>query len=166
MTRSHTTWMIGLAATVVAVAVVASAPAASGEVTATQLKSSFKKATGQKLVVDKLRSSTGRYTAFNLGVPTFTKRARYGNFTIFLVGGDVPANVDSLLSNARTGQVEPPAAGGIHWEHGASLGGGLVWTAKRLYGSNVVLWWTTSQDVKKTDRTYATLHKALKGIVG
>jgi hypothetical protein len=155
-----------LATTLVAVATVASAQAAPGNVTAAQLKAGFKKATGQKLVVDSVRSSAGSYTAFNLGTPTFTRLARYGNFTIFLVSGDVATNVDGLLTDQRTGQLEPPASGGIHWEHGASLGGGLTWTAKHLYGSNVVLWWTTSQDVKKTDRTYATLHKALKGIVG
>jgi hypothetical protein len=166
MTRSHARWSIGFAATLVAVMAVASAQAAPSTVTAAQLKSGFKKATGQKLLVDKVRSSTGRYTAFNLGVPTFTKQARYGSFTIFVVAGDVPANVDNLLTNARTGELEPPAAGGIHWEHGAaSLGGGLAWTAKQLYGANVVLWWTTRDDVQKTDRTYATLQRALKGIV-
>jgi hypothetical protein len=158
--------MAALAATVAAVAAAGSAQAAGGDVTAAQLRAGFKKATGQKLVVDSVRSSAGRYTAFNLGTPTFTRLARYGNFTIFVVSGDIAANVNGLLTDQRTGQLEPPAAGGIHWEHGASLGGGLTWTAKHVYGSNVVLWWTTSQDVKKTDRTYAKLHTALRGIVG
>jgi hypothetical protein len=158
--------MVGLFAMLAAVTAVASAQGAPSTVTSAQLKAGFKKATGQKLVVDKLRSSAGNYTAFDLGVQTKSRQARYGTFTIFLLTGDVAANADSLLKNQRTGQLEPPAAGGIHWEHGASLGGGLLWTAKQQYGSNVVLWWTTSQDVKKTDRTYATLHKALKGIAG
>jgi hypothetical protein len=165
MTRSHTRWLLALVVTLVAVAVVTAAPAASGTVTATQLKAGFKKATGQKLVVSKVGSSAGQYTAFNLGVPTHTKQVRYGTFTIFLVSGDVPANVETLLTDQHTGQVAPPAPGGIHWEHGVSLGGGLSWTAKQLFGSNVVLWWTTPADVKKTDGTYATLRRALKGVM-
>ena len=40
---------------------------------------------GQKLVVDTARSFPGHYTAFNLGVQTGTRQARYGTFTIYLV---------------------------------------------------------------------------------
>ncbi len=43
--------------------------------------------------------------------------------------------------------------------------GQQLWTAKHRYGPNVVLWWTSANPVRKTDRTYATLHNALKGIV-
>lgn len=164
MTGSRARWMIGAAATLTAAVALGPAQAAPGDVTAAQLRTGFKKATGQTLVVDKLRSSAGRYTAFNLGVQTKTRQARYGTFTIFLVTGDVPSSVDTLLTNQHSGQLEPPAAGGIHWEHGASLGGGLVWTAKRLYGSNVVLWWTTTSTTRKTDRTWTTLHRALTAV--
>jgi hypothetical protein len=33
--------------------------------------------------------------------------------------------------------------------------------AKRPYGANVVLWWTSATPAKKTDRTWTALHKAL-----
>ena len=73
------------AAVALALAVAAVAQAAPGSVSASQLKSGFRKATGQKLVVDTIRSSAGHYTAFNLGVQTGTRQARYGTFTIYLV---------------------------------------------------------------------------------
>ena len=41
------------------------------------------------------------------------------------------------------------------------MSGAEVWMAKKRYGSNVVLWWTTSTPVKKTDVTFKNLHKAL-----
>ena len=41
------------------------------------------------------------------------------------------------------------------------MSGTEVWLAKRQYGANVVLWWTSSRPVKKTDATFTTLHKAL-----
>ncbi len=165
MTRTRIFRLAGVLAVLVASMTVAAAQAAPGDVTPAQLKSGFKKATGQKLVVDKLRSSAGRYTAFNLGVQTFTKQARYGTFTIFLVsGGDVATDVQSLLKNPHTGELDPAAPGGIYWEQDSSLGGQLGWMAKHRYGSNLVLWWTGSEPVKKTDRTFKTLHKALVAV--
>ena len=151
-----------LAGALVASIVVAGAHGASTVVTAAQLKSAFKKGTAQKLVVDKLRSSSGKYTAFNLGVQTGTKQARYGTFTIYLVTDtDLEGQVTSLLTDPHTGQLGTPGAGGIYWEKARTMSGTEVWMAKKRYGPNVVLWWTTSLPVKKTDRTFQTLHKAL-----
>jgi hypothetical protein len=155
----------GALAAVVSVVVALAAGTASGgssAVTVTQLKSGFKKATGQTLVVDRARSSAGRYTAFNLGVQTKTKQARYGTFTIYLVTSPDPASViPTLLQDAHTGVVGTPGAGGIRWESVSLLTGQTGWMAKRPYGANVVLWWTSATPVKKTDRTWTTLHKAL-----
>ncbi len=151
-----------LAGALVASIVVAGAHGASTVVTAAQLKSTFKKGTAQKLVVDTLRSSSGKYTAFNLGVQTGTKQARYGTFTIYLVTNpDVEGQVASLLTDPHTGQLGTPGAGGIYWEKARTMSGAEVWMAKKRYGSNVVLWWTTSTPAKKTDVTFKNLHKAL-----
>lgn len=142
-----------------------SAAASSSNVTVAQLKRGFKKATGQALLVDRARSSAGHYTAFNLGVQTATRQARYGTFTIFLVtGSDVPGDVQRLLIDPHTGQPGTPAAGGIVWEKGVTMTGRATWTAKRPYGSNLVIWWTTPSAVKKTDRTWTTLHRALTAV--
>jgi hypothetical protein len=157
--------VIVAALSVALAAAVGTATGASSAVTVTQLKSGFKKATGQALVVDRARSSAGHYTAFNLGLQTATKQARYGTFTIFLVtGGDVPGDVQRLLMDPHTGQPGTPGAGGIVWEKGVTMTGTSTWTAKRPYGSNVVIWWTTTTPVKKTDRTWTALHKALTAV--
>ena len=141
------------------------ASGASSTVTVSQLKVGFKKSTGQTLVVDPALSSAGHYTAFNLGVQTMTKQARYGTFTVFLVSGsDAAGDVQRLLMDAHTGQVGTPGAGGIYWEKDITMHGDEVWMAKRPYGSNVVVWWTTRTPVKKTDRTWTTLHKALTAV--
>jgi hypothetical protein len=42
--------------------------------------------------------------------------------------------------------------------------GTAVWVAKRPYGANVVVWWTTTSPARKTDRTWTTLHKALTAV--
>ncbi len=149
----------------VAALAASSAGAGSSTVTVTQLKSGFKKATGQTLVVDRARSSAGQYTAFNLGVQTKTKQARYGTFTIYLVTSSDPASVvQTLLQDAHTGVVGAPSAGGIRWESVSLLTGQTGWMAKRPYGANVVLWWTSATPAKKTDRTWTTLHKALTAV--
>jgi hypothetical protein len=153
---------VALLGALVASVAVAGAHAASTAASPSQLKSTFKKATAQTLVVDKLRSSPGSYTAFNLGVQTGTKQARYGTFTIYLVtNADVEGQVTRLLTDPHTGQLGTPGAGGIHWEKGRTMTGTEIWMAKKRYGSNVVLWWTTTTPVRKTDRTFTTLHKAL-----
>ena len=91
-----------------------------------------------------------------------TKQARYGTFTIYLVTGrDVAAEVRRLLTDPHTGQLGTPGAGGHLLGEGRTMTGTEVWMAKRPYGANVVLWWTTSSPVKKTDRTWTMLHKAL-----
>jgi hypothetical protein len=158
---------LGLLVVVLSVTVVAAAQGAPATVSPAQLKSGFKKATGQKLVVDRGRTSPGHYTAFNLGVQTKTKQDRYGTFTIYLVSdADTAGDVQRLLMDPHTGELGAPAAGGIYWERDSTMTGQSVWLAKHLYGANVVLWWTSTNPARKTDRTYATLHKALKGIAG
>ena len=42
--------------------------------------------------------------------------------------------------------------------------GTSVWMAKRPYGANVVVWWTTTSPARKTDRTWTVLHKALTSL--
>jgi hypothetical protein len=143
----------------------AGASGAPSTVTVAQLKSGFKKATGQTLVVDRTISSAGHYTAFNLGVQTTTKRLRYGTFTIYLVSGsDVTTDVQRLLTDPHTGELGAPATGGIYWEKGSTMSGTDYWMAKRPYGANVVIWWTTTSTVRKTDRTWTVLHKALTSV--
>ena len=159
------TSLIVAVAAALAASLAAGASGAPSTVTVAQLKSGFKKATGQALVVDRERSNPGHYTAFNLGVQTMTKRARYGTFTIYLVSGsDVTGDVQGLLTNPHTGQLDPPAAGGIYWEKDSTMTGTDIWMAKRPYGANVVIWWTTTSPVRKTDRTWTVLHKALTSV--
>jgi len=157
--------IVALVAALAATLTTAGASGAGSTVTVAQLKSGFKKATGQTLVADRVRSSPGHYTAFNLGVQTMTKRARYGTFTIYLVsGGDVASDVRSLLADPHTGQVGSPATGGIYWDKGVTMTGSETWTAKRPYGANLVISWSTTSSAKKTDRTWKTLHKALTAV--
>lgn len=157
--------VIGLVAALAASLATTGASGAGSTVTVSQLKSGFKKATGQALVTDRILSSPGHYTAFNLGVQTATKRNRYGTFTIYLVsGGDVATDVQSLLRDPHTGQVGAPATGGIYWSKGATMTGTETWTAKRPYGANIVISWSTSSSLKKTDRTWKTLHQALTAV--
>jgi len=157
--------VIAVAAALVASLGAAGASGAGATVTVSQLKSGFKKSTGQALVTDRILSSPGHYTAFNLGVQTATKRNRYGTFTIYLVsGGDVASDVQSLLKDPHTGQVGVPATGGIYWSKGVTMTGTETWTAKRPYGANLVISWSTSSSARKTDRTWKTLHQALTAI--
>jgi hypothetical protein len=153
-----------LVAAVVAVVVSTTAlaqPSASS-VTATQLKASFKRSTGDKLVVNRKMSYPGHYTAFDAGVATIARKGKYGTFTVYLVtGADVEAEVKDLLADARTGVLEAPGAGNIYWEAGRTLYGDLFWLAKKRYGENVVLWWIGSKPVKKTDKTFKRLHTTL-----
>ncbi len=113
MTRMRMGWIVGLVAALVAATTVAAAQGAPATVTPAQLKSGFKKATGEKLVVDRGRTSAGSYTAFSLGVQTKTRQDRYGTFTIYLVtGSDVAADVNAC-SRTRTpaSSARPPPAG-------------------------------------------------------
>jgi hypothetical protein len=159
------TGVIFAVAAALAVALTAGASGAPSTVSVAQLKSGFKKATGQSLVVDRTGSSPGHYTAFNLGVQTATKQARYGTFTIYLVSGsDTATDVQHLLTNPHTGELGAPAKGGIYWEKGSTMTGTEYWMAKRPYGANVVIWWTTTTPVRKTDRTWTVLHKALTSV--
>lgn len=95
------------------------------------------------------------------------RQARYGTFTIYLVSGaDAEADVTDLLADAHSGALGGPASGGIYWEPGRTPHGDRYWLAKRRYGSNVVLHWTSSKPVRKTDATFATLHATLLRISG
>lgn len=167
--RLIATFSLALAAAAVgqalALGLVATADGATAPVTALQLKNGFTKTTKQKLVVDTLRSTAGSYVAFNLGVETVERRARYGTFTIYLVTSpDLEAAVGRLLADPHTGQVGKPDAAGIHWEKGNTAYGDAYWRAKRRYGSNLVLWWVGRSPVKKTESSFTTLHRALLSI--
>ena len=142
--------------------VVVAAPSADPTTTTTQLTSRFKAATGEKLLVNKNTSYAGHYRAYDLGVQTPTKRARWGTFTVYLVtAADVDAEVKSVLADTRSGALGAPTAGGIHWEQGATLQGQVYWQAKRRYGQNVVVTWIGSAATKKTDASWKRLHTAL-----
>jgi hypothetical protein len=135
---------------------------AAPSTTATQLTKRFRTATGEKLVVSKTMSYAGHYKAYDLGVATSAKKARWGAFTIFLVTApDVDAEVTDLLADTHTGVLGKPAAGKVYWEAGVSIYGDQFWQAKRRYGQNVVLKWTSTSGAKKTDATWKRLHTAL-----
>lgn len=130
--------------------------------TASQLTKRFKAATGEKLVVNKQLSYAGHYKAYDLGVQTITRKARWGTFSVFLVTtADVESEVTGLLSDSHTGELGAPGAGKIYWEQGVSIYGDKYWQAKRRYGQNVVLTWTTTSATRKTDLTWKRLHAAL-----
>jgi hypothetical protein len=134
----------------------------TGSVTAAQLTASFKRATGDKLLVNKKASYPGHFRAYDVGVQTIAKKGKYGTFTVYLVtGADVAYEVNDLLADGHTGQLGTPGPGKIYWEQGASAFGDKYWLAKKQYGDNVVLWWFTSSTVKKTDKTFKRLHTTL-----
>ena len=141
------------------------ANAATTGVSAAQLKAGFRTATGERLLVKTPSSYAGHYVAFDLGVQTMFRKARYGTFTIYLVTGpDVDAEVGELLADAHTGALGTPGPGSIYWEHGTGVRGDSYWLAKRRYGSNVVLTWIGINPVKKTDGSWTKLHKTLVAI--
>jgi hypothetical protein len=143
-------------------AVAAAQTPAPGGVTAPQLTTRFKQATGDKLVVNKNSSYAGHYKAYDVGVPTIANKGKYGTFTVYLVtGADVEAEVTDLLADGHTGVLGKPGRGNIYWEAGSTVFGDVYWMAKRRYGGNVVLWWIGSRPVKKTDASWKRLHTAL-----
>jgi hypothetical protein len=143
------------------VAATAFAQPSATSVTAAQLTSTFKRMTGDKLVVNRKMSIPGHYKAFDAGPISIAKKGKYGQFTVFLVTGDLETEVTGLLVDAHTGVLGPVGPGGIYWEAGTTVYGDRYWMAKRRYGSNVVLWWIGSNPVKKTDATFKRLHKTL-----
>lgn len=144
-----------------ALVVLATVSTAASTTTATQLTKRFKATTGEKLVVNKQMSYTGHYKAYDLGAQSIARKARWGTFTVLLVTADVEAQVKDLLADSHTGALGTPSAGKIYWESGTTIYGDKFWQAKRRYGQNVVLWWTSSNGAKKTDATWKRLHTAL-----
>jgi hypothetical protein len=154
--------VVSLVAILALAALLTSGSVAAPTTTATQLTTRFKAATGEKLVASKQMSYAGHYRAYDLGIATAAKKARWGTFTVFLVtGSDVEGEVKGLLADTHTGMVGKPAAGNIYWEAGVSIYGDKYWQAKRRYGPNVVIKWTGSSAQKKTDATWKRLHAAL-----
>jgi hypothetical protein len=146
----------------VALAALATSSAAAPTTTASQLTKRFKATTGMKLVVNKQMSYPGHYVAYDLGAQSGTGKARFGTFTVLLVTApDVDAQVTELLSDSHTGTLGTPGPGNIYWEAGSTIHGDTFWQAKRRYGQNVVVWWTTTNPQKKTDATWKRLHAAL-----
>jgi hypothetical protein len=149
------------AAVVVAFLAVTGVAAAQPSVTALQLTKRFKTATGERLRADTRAAFPGHYKAFNLGPESIATRAKWGTFTVYLVTAASPdADVKELLANAHTGLLGTPSAGRIYWEKGTTIHGDVFWLAKKRYGKNVVLWWTTT-GARKTDARFARLSKAL-----
>lgn len=148
--------MLGLAAAT------ATSSVAAPTTSASQLTKRFKAATGEKLVPSSTMSYPGHYRAYGLAIQTTATKARWGTFTVFLVtGADVESEVDELLSDTHTGMLGSPSAGGIYWEQGVTLYGTKYWQAKRRYGQNVVVKWTSPTGAKKTDAAWKRLHAAL-----
>ena len=130
--------------------------------TGNQLTTRWKAATGEKLVRNKQVSSAGHYVAYDLGIATPAKKAKWGTLTVYLVtGADLETEVTGLLKNPRTGMPDPKSAGGIYWEAGTSIDGTAYWLAKRRYGQNVVLKWIGPSGAKKTDAAWKRTHTAL-----
>lgn len=147
---------------VVVFLVVAGVAAAQPSVTGSQLTKRFRVATGERLRVDTRGSYAGHYKAYNLGPSTIASQGKWGTFTVYLVTGpDVDAEVKELLVDGHTGVLGTPSAGRIHWEKGTTLHGERYWLAKKRYGKNVVLWWTTPSAAKKTDARFTRLNRAL-----
>jgi len=144
-----------------AVSAVAAAQPSATRVTGAQLQKKFRAATGEKLVVNKLRTSAGHYVGYELRTQTFASKARWGTFTVYLVtAADPGPDVTRLLADTRTGELGTPS-GGIYWEQGSTIHGNVFWTAKRRYQANVVVTWIGSRPVKKTDASWTRLHKAV-----
>lgn len=154
--------LVLLVAVVFALSVGVGLVPAAASTSAKQLTTSFKKSTGQKLILNKSRSSPGSYLAYDIGTQTFATQARWGTFTVFLVtASDVETQVNALLADTHTGMLGTPTAAKIYWEAGATLRGDTYWQAKRRYGTNVVLHWIGQNSTKKTDATWKRLHAAL-----
>jgi hypothetical protein len=131
-------------------------------ITAAQLTKSFRQATGDKLVPNRPLSYVGHYKAYDVGPQSIARKGKYGTFTIYLVtGADVEADVQELLADARSGELGTPGPSNIYWEAGSTVFGDQYWLAKKRYGANVVLWWTSEGTTKKIDKTFKRLHAAL-----
>ena len=139
--------------------------AASSTVTGRQLTTGFRKATGDRLVVNTKKGYKGHWAAYDFGFESIATKTRYGTFTVYLVtSADVEADVTDLLADGHTGRLGTPGPGNIYWEQGRTIYGDPFWLAKRRYGQNVVLWWIGSKPVKKTDATFHRLHVALTAV--
>ncbi len=154
--------LLALAALALAVSAVAAAQPSATRVSGAQLQKKFRAATGERLVVNKLRSSPGHYMGYEIRSQTFASKARLGTFMVYLVTAPDPeTDVTQLLADSRTGEPGTPTSAGIYWEQGATLRGDVFWMAKRRYQSNVVLTWIGSKPVRKTDASWTRLHKAV-----
>ena len=144
------------------VAATALAQPSATSVTAAQLTTSFKRSTGDKLVLNRKMTYPGHYKAYDVGPISIANKGKYGQFTVYLVtGADFEAEATDLLADSRTGMLGTPGAGKIYWEEGTTLYGDHYWMAKRRYGTNVILWWIGSNPVKQTDASFKRLHKTL-----
>jgi hypothetical protein len=127
-----------------------------------QAKNRFRVASGG-YILQKNNGGTypGHYVALDLGVPTISKKVKFGQFTLYLVvNRDSQADVDELLSDTHTGELGIPDQRGIHWEKGLTLDGQVYWLAKKRYGKNLVLWWY-ALGAQQTDRAFANLNAIL-----
>jgi hypothetical protein len=154
--------LVYLASMLALAAFMTSSSIAAPTTTGKQLTTRWKAATGEKLVRNKQVSYAGHYVAYDLGIATPAKRAKWGTFTVYLVtGADRETEVADLMKNTRTGMPDPKSAGAIHWESGTSIDGTAYWQAKRRYGQNVVLKWIGPSGAKKTDAAWKRTHTAL-----
>jgi hypothetical protein len=150
---------LALLAALVALAVAVAPASGATALTASQVIARFKAATGTTLLVDKRSSYPGHYTALSLA-PSISNQARYGRFTLYVVGLSTTADdVTKLLADGHTGALGTPGASSIYWESGRYLTGGTYWLAKKQYGANLVLWWFGSK--QKVDAAFSRIHKPL-----
>ena len=135
------------------------ARASSSPLTSSLVTARFKAATGAKLVADRASSYQGHYAALGLP-PSITNQARFGRFSLYVVGPATTADdVTQLLADSHTGALGTPGASQIYWEKGRYLTGGTYWLAKKQYGPNLVLWWYGTE--KKGSPAFPRVHKVL-----
>jgi hypothetical protein len=157
MRRAHLS--LALLAALVALAVAVAPASGATALTASQVITRFKAATGATLLVDKRSSYPGHYTALSLS-PSISNQGRFGRFTLYIVGPSTTADdVTKLLADGHTGMLGTPGASNIYWESGRYLTGGTYWLAKKRYGTNLVLWWFGSK--QKVDPAFTRVHKPL-----
>ena len=145
------------------VAATALAQPSATSVTAAQLTTTFKRSTGDKLVLNRKMSYPGHYKAYDVGPVSIANKGKYGQFTVYLVtGADLEAEVTDLLADSRTGDARRARRGedllGSRARRSTATTTG--WRSGAT-ATNVVLWWIGSNPVKKTDRTFKRLHTTL-----
>jgi hypothetical protein len=150
-----------LAALATVLALPALAAADATVVSVAKLQARFRAETGGDRLVRDPRASWAGVTALVLRNGTsMSARARYGSFTVYVFSGRRLAEVERMLADVRTAEPIAPDARGVRWEAGSTLHGERYWSAKTLYGANVVLVWDT-EGARRVTNAWTRVHRAL-----